>query len=47
MTEPTKYKSLTYSEVESRQGTALDASTKSQLTTTLNKFIELFKLKHL
>lgn len=46
MIQPTKYKSISHSELDLLTGTVIDVSTKQEATGIVNKFIELFKLKH-
>lgn len=47
MNKPTEYKSLTYSEVESRQGVNISEQDKQSVYVILQKFVDLFKQKHL
>jgi|SaaInlStandDraft_1057018.scaffolds.fasta_scaffold224889_2 hypothetical protein len=47
MIKPTEYKSISYTELGQRTGTAIDQSLKNEATGILTKFVELFKLEHL
>lgn len=46
MNKPTKYKSVDASQVSSRPATALSQTQKSKVDYTINKLMELIKLKH-
>lgn len=46
MIKPTKYKSLSFDDIKLRKGKQLDSSTKLKAVSTIEKFIELFKLQH-
>jgi len=47
MIQPTKYKSISYSELDSLHGIPINENTKQEATGIVLKFIDLFKLKHL
>lgn len=47
MNTPTLYKKKDINTVRDRETSSLTSNEKTQVTNTLSKFFELFKLKHL
>lgn len=47
MEKPTLYKKVPLSSVKTRDTYLLSADEKASVSNTINKFFELFKLKHL
>lgn len=46
MIKPTEYKSITSSDIKTRQGSAIDETTKNAATATIARLAELIKAKH-
>ena len=44
---PVVYKTFTRTQLDSRSVTPASAERKTEISTTINKFVELFKAKHL
>lgn len=47
MEKPTLYKKVPLSDVKTRDTSVLSSDEKTAVSNTVNKFFELFKLKHL
>ena len=46
MIKPTKYKSISFADIKTRQGSAIDETTKNAAAATIAKLAELIVAKH-
>jgi len=46
MIKPTKYKSISINQLKLRQGSPINQEKKQQVSTILNKLMDLIKTKH-